>query len=139
MCGPQKTTQPGNRVTRLRLGKGHLTSGDHPCEPAVQSRPARLGAGAAAGGQQQRPLSPSSSPRVKAKDAFSPRNQGKAPFGSPLQPGAFPHPHDTHWLPTHRVCPHTFTISFKEGFRYLVVLHRGQPWSSIVPPFVWTP
>jgi hypothetical protein len=39
---------------------------------------------------------------------------------------------------THRVCPHTFTISFKEGFRYLVVLHRGQPWSSMASPLLLT-
>ena len=34
---------------------------------------------------------------------------------------------EPNYPPTHRVCPHTFTISFNEGFRYLVVLHRGQP------------
>lgn len=40
-------------------------------------------------------------------------------------------------LQTYRVCPHTFTISFSEGFRYLVVLHRGQPWSSMASPLLW--
>lgn len=32
---------------------------------------------------------------------------------------------------THSVCPQTFTISFNDGFLYLVVLHLGHPWSSI--------
>lgn len=32
---------------------------------------------------------------------------------------------------TYSVCPQTLTISLSEGFLYLVVLHRGQPWSSI--------
>lgn len=50
----------------------------------------------------------------------------------PSPPPCASHPHEPS-LPTHRVCPHTFTISFKEGFRYLVVLHRGQPWSSMAP------
>lgn len=32
---------------------------------------------------------------------------------------------------THSVWPQTFTISFNDGFLYLVVLHLGHPWSSI--------
>lgn len=33
---------------------------------------------------------------------------------------------------THSVWPQTFTISFNDGFLYLVVLHLGHPWSSIL-------
>ncbi|TNN84226.1 hypothetical protein EYF80_005553 [Liparis tanakae] len=32
---------------------------------------------------------------------------------------------------THSVWPQTFTISFRDGFLYLVVLHLGHPWSSM--------
>lgn len=32
---------------------------------------------------------------------------------------------------THSVWPQTLTISFNDGFLYLVVLHLGHPWSSI--------
>lgn len=32
---------------------------------------------------------------------------------------------------SHNVWPQMFTSSFSEGFRYFVVLHRGQPSSSI--------
>lgn len=48
-------------------------------------------------------------------------------------PGLSSHPRNP-GSQTHRVCPHTFTISFNEGFRYLVVLHLGQPWSSMASP-----
>lgn len=47
-------------------------------------------------------------------------SQSSGPRPLPPGPGA-----------THSVCPQTFTISFREGLRYLVVLHRGQPRSSM--------
>jgi len=32
---------------------------------------------------------------------------------------------------SHKVWPQTLTISLSDGFRYLVVLHRGHAWSSM--------
>ena len=37
-----------------------------------------------------------------------------------------------HCIHTHNECPHTFTISFRDGFLYFVVLHRGHPCSFMV-------
>lgn len=139
MSGPQKT----NTAWKYSQDASALRGATWQTATTPGKRPSKagqsaVGLAATAGLQKQRPLFPFSSPVSKLMTPFPPRNQGKASFGSLLQPRAF-HPHDTHCLPTHRVCPHTFTISFKEGFRYLVVLHRGQPWSSIVPSFVRTP
>lgn len=129
MSGPQLSTQPGN--TPAMKGETWQPAGYYIWEPAVQSRPARLGATVCL--QKQRHLFPFSSPVLKRTTPFSPLSPGQA-FPSSLLPPCESHPRGTHGLPTHRVCPHTFTISFKEGFRYLVVLHRGQPWSSMAVP-----
>lgn len=75
-------------------------------------------------------------PSTETDDALFPREPKPSIFQLSRSTLFFSFP----WYPlspTHRVCPHTFTISFKEGFRYLVVLHRGQPWSSMAP-FVGT-
>lgn len=62
-----------------------------------------------------------SDPFPKASPPGAPQSsQSSWPRPLPLGPGA-----------THSVCPQTFTISFSEGLRYLVVLHRGQPRSSM--------
>lgn len=132
MSGPQWTTQPENsqcfRQSREELDK--LTSGYR------QSKAGQSGLQLAATVHLQKCfLFPFSSPVSKLMTSFSPLNRGQI---SLLQTCAS-HSHDTHCLPTHRVCPQTFTISFKEGFRYLVVLHRGQPWSSMAPSFLRTP
>lgn len=108
-------------------------------EPAVPSRPERLRAGGHSLFTETTFPFPISSPSVETNDALFSHEQtlSISRLFQELPPGAS-HPHRTCGPPTHKVCPHTFTISFNEGFRYLVVLHLGQPWSSMASSLPWT-
>lgn len=124
MSGPQWTTEPENSQCFHRLSRGEPDKLLGTTSGYWQSKAGQNGLGLVATVRLQKCfLFPFSSPVSKLMTSFSPLNRGQT---SLLQTCAS-HPHDTHCLPTHRVCPQTFTISFKEGFRYLVVLHRGQP------------
>lgn len=80
--------------------------------------------------QPDRPGAASQAPLGSGGAGAAP-TPGPAGGATPSFPQAPPRPLPLGPGATHSVCPQTFTISFKEGLRYLVVLHRGQPKSSM--------
>lgn len=144
----RKASQPfgtgaGTEHTKPRVLPEELTAEKPPkatMQPRPETEPRATGTGVGPEPPRKRPHRPGRAPPGRAGPsgsspppdrpgersgpaAWSPRQaaasgRGSSPRGSsPLTASG----------PTHSVCPQTLTISFKEGLRYLVVLHRGQP------------